>query len=234
MTHKFGKYLILAVGAMGLTALPTFALTCVNTMDMGALYTNTDGSSNGFSCSLDNGNIVLSNFTYSAPGTNTPATAVGVEVDNPGVDGFGLDFTGNWMSTGTTNTDVDVKFDVTALNGVSINDIYIVLGASSFTGTGSALYEETYCTGPPNEPCFEQVENPGPAQTDVVTLNSPTTTLTITKDVHLTPGSNGTVSVSSFGNQYSTVPEPRAVSLLLGLGLLAGLAIFKRRQVTQN
>jgi hypothetical protein len=71
------------------------------------------------------------------------------------------------------------------------------------------------------------------AQTDVVTI-TPTTSLSIDKDVTLNPGSSGTVNVSSFGNQYSTVPEPRAVSLVLGLGLLAGFAFFKRRQAAQN
>jgi hypothetical protein len=230
VTHKFSTYLILAVGALGLSALPALAATCANGQ-LGGTYTNTDGSSDSFSCTLDSGNILLSNFVYSAPGTGVPADNVGVEVDNPGGDGFGLDFTGGWSASSPDTTDVDIKFDVTALNGTVIGDVYIILGASSFTGTGAATYEETFCES--GSPCFEQVENPGVAQTDVVTI-TPTTSLTIDKDVTLKPGASGTVNVSSFGNQYSTVPEPRAVSLVLGLGLLAGFAFFKRRQSVQN
>lgn len=240
MTHKFAKYLIMAVGALGLAALPSFGATCTNTNDLGALYTNPDGSSNGFSCTLDNGNITFSNFVYTG---QIAATNLGVQVQNPGTDGFGFNFTGGFNAcsgtgggvgcpSGTTGTtDANISFVVTASPGTLIDDVYIILPVSSFTGTGSATYTETFCLA--GSPCFEQVENPGPAQSDVVTI-APTSTLTITKDLELNPGSNGSVHVSSFGNQYSTVPEPRAVSLLLGLGLLAGLAFFKRRQATQN
>jgi hypothetical protein len=53
----------------------------------------------------------------------------------------------------------------------------------------------------------------------------------IYKDVNLTNGSNGTANLSVFGNTYnnSTVPEPRAVSILLSLGLFAVVVFMKKR-----
>jgi hypothetical protein len=231
VTHKFTKVFILAIGALGFSALPALAATCSNGA-LGGTYTNTDGSTNAFSCTLDGGDVTLSDFRY-LTSTGVGADFVQVGVDNPGSDGYGLDFTGAWSAT-TDPTDVNISFDVTASGGTEISDVYIVMAGDFVTGTGSAVYTETYCEGGPNEPCGLQVETPGAAQTDVITLNTPTTSLAITKDLELLPGTSGTVFDSSFGNQYSTVPEPRAISLVLGLGLLAGFAFFKRRQAVQN
>ena len=62
------------------------------------------------------------------------------------------------------------------------------------------------------------------------------TTLTIMKDVSLNAGSNGTAYISAFGNVYSnsTVPEPRAVSILLSLGLFAIIVFMKKRQAARS
>jgi hypothetical protein len=231
VTHKFGQFLALATAALGLSALPALAATCANGT-LGGTYTAANGSDNGFSCTLDGGDLTLSNFVYT-DSAGVAANHVSVNVDNPGADGYGLDFSGAWSASGD-NTDVDISFDVTAANGTDISDVYIVLAGGSFTGNGHAVYTETYCEGGPNEPCNTSVADPSTAgQTDVITLNSPTNSLTITKDLELL-ASDGTANVSKFGNQYSTVPEPRAISLVLGLGLLAGFAFFKRRQVAQN
>jgi hypothetical protein len=215
--------MILAVSALGLAALPAAADSpCPSGVDF-----NTYDAS-GFTCHI--GNLDFSNFDYAS---STPVTASEVAVDPvTGPDGPGFNFDGAWAAGAGQDLDADIKFNVTALSG-SIDDIYIILGASSFTGNGSANYSENYCFGGANEPCFLAVEQPGAAQTDVVTLNSPQTSLSIDKDLEL-HGNSGSITVSSFGNQYSSVPEPRALSLVLGLGLLAGFAFFKRRQVAQD
>ena len=223
MTQKFAQYFILAVSALGLSALPAFAdAPCPTGVDLNT-YTAA-----GFTCSI--GNLDFSNFDY-ASSTGTTASEVAVD-PVMGPDGPGFNFDGAWAAGAGQNLDADIKFNVTATSG-SIDDIYIILAASSTTGNGSASYSENYCYSGPNEPCFLAVEQPGAAQTDIVTLNSPQTFLSIDKDLSLF-GNSGSVMVSSFGNQYSSVPEPRAVSLVLGLGLLAGFAFFKRRQVTQS
>ncbi len=230
MTHKFAT-LILAASALGLVALPAVAAQCVNNVSLGVGY-GADASPDSFSCTLDNGDITLSNFTYLS---STPVTAdeVTVGLDNPGSDGYGLTFSGAWSTAANTTADVDVTFDVTASNGQEIGDVYIILSAPNVNGgTGNLEYTESFCNPQPS--CSETSETVSfpstSAQNDLVTLSQPVTSLAITKDVELIGGSNG-VSFSSFGNQYSTVPEPRAVSLVLGLGLLIGFAFFKRRQV---
>ncbi len=58
MTHKFSKYLILAAGALGLSALPAFATTC------GGGETVTTG----FTCSLDGVTFDFTNVAFSPLG----------------------------------------------------------------------------------------------------------------------------------------------------------------------
>jgi hypothetical protein len=127
---------------------------------------------------------------------------------------------------------------VTAAPGVLIDDIYMGFGNVTTSGTGTALYTENFCGGP-EDSCSLFVEAPVTSDTNAVKLSStdiggPVSSLTITKDLTLQTGTDGLAATSSFLNEYSTVPEPRAVSLVLGLGLLAGFVFFKRRQVAQS
>ena len=60
----------------------------------------------------------------------------------------------------------------------------------------------------------------------MLVLSTPQTSLSITKDLSLTAGSNGTAAMSDFSNYYShTVPEPRAISIVLGI-MLFGAVVF--------
>jgi hypothetical protein len=67
-------------------------------------------------------------------------------------------------------------------------------------------------------------------------LTTPSTSISITKDLIISGGSNGTASMSDFSNYYShsAVPEPRAVSALLGLGFFGIMAFVKRRQAVRS
>jgi len=191
----------------------------------------------GFSCSV--GNLDFSNFSYNTGGTNPiAASSVGVtSVTTP--DGPGLMFDPAAVISGSGLTeDVFVGFKVTGLNGTLINDIYMGFGNVLTTGTGTALYTENFCGGPENQ-CSLFVEAPVTNDTNMVNLSStaiggPVSSLTITKDLQLVTGSSGLSATSSFLNEYSTVPEPRGTAVLLGLGLLAGFLVFKRRQVAQS
>jgi hypothetical protein len=193
----------------------------------------------GFSCSV--GNLDFSNFTYNSSAVGVPAvpaSGVGVSpITTP--DGPGLNFDpSGFVSGANLSEDVMVGFTVTALPGTSIDDIYMGFGNVTTSGTGSALYTENFCGGKEDE-CSLFVMAPTTNDTNIVNLSStaiggPVSSLTITKDLTLQTGANGLAATSSFLNEYSTVPEPRAVSLLLGLGLLAGFAFFKRRQVVQS
>lgn len=202
-------------------------------------YENTDGSSNGYQCAI--GNLLFSDFHSSTPSVSP--TQIGVQ---PGYQGPpappntnpGFEFTGPWSVTGTganVGEDVNVEFTVTALTG-SISDVFIDLINSSIYGAGASVsYTETVCnsfTG-----CTLFVDNPvtGSA-TDEITLSPAVTSITIDKDLQLNSGANGTATMSAFSNYYSTspVPEPRAVSIVLGLGFLGIMAFMKRRQAVRS
>src|SRR5579862_9762469 len=214
---------------------------------MSYYITNFSGTS-GCTVTYNGVTLGFDQFFYSSSNngtTYTPTPASGVTVTPappPGNDGPGLNFNpgigvGNEVGSGQVD-DVAVGFTVTDLTpNTLIDDVYIALNAPVVTGTGNISYSETICltTGT----CTIYVDDPTTALATSINLaqsglGGPVSTLSITKDVTLSGGSSGTAFMSFFQNEYSTVPEPRAVSLLLGLGLLAGLAIFKRRQAAQN
>jgi hypothetical protein len=237
VTHKFVQYFILAVGALGLAALPAAADSPCSTADLN-VYTVA-----GFSCYV--GNLDFSNFSYTPGGTNQIASSsIGVSIEN-GPDGPGLNFdpAGN-VSGSNLSTDVNVAFTVTGLDGTLISDIYMGFGNVTTSGTGTATYTENFCGGP-EDSCSLWVEAPLTNDINMVNLSStdlggPVSSLAIDKDLDLETGANGSAATSSFLNEYSTsnlnipsVPEPRAISLVLALGLLAGFSFFKRRQAAQ-
>ena len=198
-------------------------------------YVTATGASNGFVCDI--GNLQFSNFSSSSPGV-PPASIGVVPITTPGFEG--LDFTGPWgvgKNGQPTVEDVNVSFTVTALTGL-LTDIHIDLAAVNATGTGLVDYTEQFCNL--DGTCQLEVFKPGSSLStsiDLVNtaLGAPQTSLNITKDVALTAGSNGTASMSSFDNYYShTVPEPRAVSILLGLGFMGVVAFMKRRQAVRS
>lgn len=238
MTHKFAKYFILAIGALGLSALPALADSACST------YTTVAQLESAGSCSVTANGVTLdfSGFTYTPGGSDAIASsAVGVtEVSSP--DGPGLSFNPAIADTDGESTDVSVGFTVTDdTPGSLLSDVYIDLTAPYAIGTGSSVvYTETICSGGESE-CILYTEEPTGPGTDLISLignsafpTGPVSSLTITKDLDVSAGATGFAGDSGFENEYSTVPEPRAISLVLGLGLLAGLAIFKRRQVAQS
>jgi len=241
VTHKITKYLILATGALCLSAIPALADSACTATNLGnyvdSMYGGTASSS--FSCSVTSDGVTLdfSNFTYTPGGsTQIAADDIGVSaVTTP--DGPGLNFDpAASISSGTE--DVEIGFTVTAEGGADLSDIYIDLANVLTTGTGTVTYDEEFCGGMENE-CSLYVEAPATDDVNSVNLSNtaiggPVTSLTITKDVLLSAGTAGTASTTGFLNEYSTVPEPRGVSMLLGLGLLAGFVVFKRRQVVQS
>jgi hypothetical protein len=185
-------------------------------------YENTDGSSNGYECQI--GTLLFSDFHSSTP--SVPPADIGVQpgYQIPPSTSPGFEFNGPFSGL----EDVNVQFTVTALTG-SITDVYIDLINSHVTGTGEVSYTETVC--PSNSGCTLYADNPNGTTTDEITLSPGATSINIDKDLELLPGSNGTASMSAFSNYYSTtVPEPREVSILLGLGFFGIMAFMKRRQ----
>lgn len=236
MTHKFAKYFILAISALGLSALPALADSpCPSGDSLQYFLTNFSGTTG---CTV--GALDFSEFNYNNGGTPLVAASnVGVSPTTV-PDGPGLNFDPAMELIGANLAeDIDVGFTVTDSSGL-ISDIYIDFGNVNAVNGGNALYTEEFCLTSTSD-CSLYVDAPVTAATNVVQLSNtaiggPVSSLTIEKDLDLSTNSNAAAisAVSLFGNEYSSVPEPRAVSLVLGLGLLAGFAFFKRRRVAQN
>jgi len=198
------------------------------------LYVTATGDPNSPGYVCDIGNLQFSNFDYSVtatpPTVPIPPTAVNaIPQTTTGDQGF--DFQGGWSG----NQDVSISFTVTALTGF-IDDVNIDLIGANTTGTGEINYLEQFCEVSGPKTCSIYTDTPtGPLTTSInlatqSNLGAPQTSLNITKDVFLTTGSNGTAFISKFGNTYTnTVPEPRAVSILLSLGLFAVVVFMKKR-----
>jgi len=189
------------------------------------------------------GNDTFFNFELvadSGTGGATPISASSIDVEGYGPAGtsgasavapylsndIGIDFGAAWATTAGQSLEDDVAFDVSVGNGAAeITDAGIIQ-ESSVTGNGSVTVAEEGCSGVVF-PCTQQW---GVATNDTGfvadTIFSATGTLSVEKDIAVVAGT-GTASVTSVADLFSTteVPEPRALSLLLALGLAAGLIL---------
>jgi hypothetical protein len=239
VTHKFSKYFILAIGALSISALPALADVPCSTDTNLAQFLSDFGGSTGCTVTADGVTLDFSAFNYNNSGITVAPSSIGVsEVGTP--DGPGLDFdTGSNLNGANLTEDVKIGFTVTAPAGTLLSDVYIALNNVFVQNGGDVSYTEQICLT--DQTCDIEVEDPsGPFSKTVLlsqtAIGGPVGSLIITKDVDLTTGDSETskAKTSDFLNEYSTVPEPRATSFVLALGLLAGFAFFKRRQATQS
>jgi hypothetical protein len=200
-------------------------------------------ATNNITC--DVGNVQFSNFGYvgtaNPSGDVIPGTSIGISA----VAG-GLAFSSGWsvvtQGNGSSSfEDSTVSFTVTGINGYEIDDLGLGFNGV-VTGNGSASVAEAYCLGTtvpvatcgsPSTPI--KVTDPPPTYIDGVTF-SPVTSLTVSKDIDVTSGTDFSVGnllfpssadISTVVNEFSvvdaptsTTPEP-GTSALIGLGLLA-------------
>jgi len=237
--------LLILMTAVGLALVPAAsAATC-------STDTLADYVANG-SCTL--GDLSFSNISASTSSTlsnlNTSQISVTAipTVSDPGLQfNYGYDAVGTEKSQSTT-----VSFTVTDTAGTLINDI-TVSADSGFTGKGTAAFTETYCnvafanlSGFNSNGCgVFSVTNAGNFS-EILTLPTAVSSLTITKQLSFNAHGTGFTDTKdsaygSFGASafdpvpgLSPVPEPRSVSLLLGLGLAAGVLIAKRIQAARS
>jgi hypothetical protein len=175
--------------------------------------------------------------------TAIPATSITVEGLGPlGTTGasavapflsndVGVDFGTVWATTAGETLDDDISFSVSVGGGAtSITDAGLV--QDSYTsGNGNVTVTEKGCSGI-TYPC-NQIWGVATNDTSFVadTIFSSTGTLSVEKDIAVSANS-GTAGVSSVADVFSTsaVPEPRSLSLFLGLALVAGFAFKKKLQ----
>jgi hypothetical protein len=243
VTHNFTKYIILAVSALGLSALPAAADSQCPTGVALSTYVVS-----GFTCFI--GDLDFSNFSYtssaSMPPTPVPDTSVTVAtVDNAA--GIGFSFNSSWTAAGAGEfSDAAIGFTVSVIGGgpATLEDAALIqTGAVDNTNSGSlASVGENGCSGSSNGLDCSQMwslvtsQTSNSSATSAHTFYLPTGSLTVSKDITAVDGSsaNAFASVSLVQDTFSQVPEPRALAMLLGLGLIAGLGLKKKLQGVQQ
>ncbi|HUA21968.1 MAG TPA: hypothetical protein VMB25_24650 [Bryobacteraceae bacterium] len=231
---------------LSLTALTLFfvplatAATCSSD-------TLADYIANG-SCTL--GDLSFTSITGSASATLTDLSTSGITVapittpSDPGLQ-FGDSFDAVGKERNQTMT---VSFTVSDTTNSLIDDIGIAFDAG-YTGKGTAELIETYCnaafanlSGFNSSGCGTfSVTNPGANYSTTLILPTAVSSLEVTKELIFKTNGTGLgdtadTAYGSFGaSTFDPVPtpEPRSVSLLLGLGLLAGVIIARRVQAAR-
>jgi hypothetical protein len=254
MRNNVTRFLILSACAIIFAMMPAAAAPLPTCPDGASLttYTTTYGGASG--CQI--GNLVFSEFSYygvAVSGGGTAPTTDGITVDTLGPVGsgssgaslqfpnnIGLSFTGTWNALINNSTsDADIAFDVSVVGGgpATIEDAGLAQTSGIF-GSGVAEVGEAGCSGVVY-PCTQQwaVGTIYSGSTDMQvngTVFTQTGTISVSKDINVAAGANGSASLSNVQDTFSQVPEPRAISLLLGFGLVAGLTLRKKFQSVRS
>jgi hypothetical protein len=239
VTHKFSRIVLLSASATVISMFTLAAAPCTP----GTLADYVALGATG--CSV--GGDTFYNFQLvSNNGVGTPAipaTAITVEGLGPaGTSGasavapflpadIGVDFDAVWSTAAGQVLDDDIAFDVSVGSGAAAITDAGIIQASGVTGNGNVTVTENGCSGIVF-PCT-QTWGVATNNTDFVsdTIISSTGTLSVQKDIAVA-GNDGTANLSNVADVFSSspVPEPRSLSLLLGLGLVAGFVFRKKFQ----
>lgn len=210
MTHKFAKYLILAIGALGLSALPALATTC------GGGLTLTDGTV----CTLG-----ALTFDFESISFNPAASVDTLSLISPGTGVFGDDYVLDFDYLGDVPTDINLVYGVTSTSGTitEVDSTYMPT-----TATPQSLVVDVCGDNPATNlgacsPVLASVPNNTGALTFGSITGGPVSSIYVETDI-TNPG------FSSFTNSFVATPEPSSIGFMLigALGIVAASRKFRR------
>ena len=237
MTHNLKRTLILTACSALFSMLPLAATPTPPACQDNATLATYQALNGG--CII--GDKLFSNFTYQDSATSGLAgiNAADITVDTVGPGqgitnpDIGLRFNAAWVVTSNQFLDSVIGFTVTVLNGYNLQIEDAGVGTvDALGGTGISSVAEHGCAAPcdptTGNPWDTYVFNTAGTQASQHAFFAPTGSVSVLKDISVVGGSNGFAHLSVVQDTFSQVPEPRALALLLGLGLLGG-GVFRKK-----
>jgi hypothetical protein len=184
----------------------------------------------GFTCTLND--LTFHDFSYVSSafdGAVAPGTS-GVAV-NPEIIGGngGFLFSSGWMAGPGQVDDSLITYTATCKGCLIHNLILIMAGGASNTGLASVSETSTSVT--PNV----NLITGGTQLTDMTTFTTSVGSITLTKDIGVSGGTDGFATISAVSNLFSTVttltPEPSLILLCLALLGMIPVTRWKSRKL---
>jgi hypothetical protein len=232
MLKKFSLSIFFGLAATAMTAFAT-PVCSNNVADNGATYFG-----GGYSCEV--GNLLFSNFSYTAAGTN-PISANQITVDIVNGSTIGLSFHAPWSAGSNATSDGTIDFEVSVVGGGSLIEDFGLAQTSGVGPTGTASVIERGCgpaytadcesaTGGPIHVITFETGTADQAEADTSFTPSYSSVL-VEKDIAVTGNCDfaGISVVEDTFSQLSQCPEPMSLGFIGGGLALLGVVRLRRR-----